>query len=281
MLRSVKCFRMSVYAHQNYRTYLREVMAEKTRKNPAYSLRAMAKNLEIAPSFLSGVLKGRKNLSQKTSLEVARKLRLDEEEGEYFCLLAQKDAARDPDLKESLVARLQRRNPAHEVNDLSVDHFRSISDWQHFAILSATEMEGFEANGRNLASALEMPQAEIEVALDRLERLGMVEQDERGCWLKTSSNPRVTSKAPSAALRNFHRQTLAKAIESLETQGNDEKVVGSETFAFDSSQVAELSRLAEEFFDKALALAKKSKKRDCVYHLGVQAYNFTPSRRKK
>lgn len=272
---------MSVYAHQNYRTYLREVMAEKARKNPAYSLRAMARSLEIAPSFLSGVLKGQKNLSMKTSLDVARKLRLDENEGEYFCLLAQKDAARDPDVRENLLARLRKHNPSQEVNDLSVDHFRSISDWQHFAIMSATEIDGFEATGRSLALALEMPQAEIELSLERLERLGMVERDARGVYRKISSNPRVESKAPSAALRNFHRQTLGKAIESLETQGTDEKVVGSETFAFDSSQVDELRKLADEFFDKALALSKKSSKRDCVYHLGVQGFNFTPSRRKK
>ncbi|MGZ3651053.1 MAG: TIGR02147 family protein [Bdellovibrionota bacterium] len=272
---------MSVYSHETSRNFLREVMAEKARKNPAFSLRAMAKSLEIAPSFLSGVLKGQKNLSLKTSMDVARRLRLPSEETEYFCLLAQKDAAKDPNVKESLLARLQRHNPAQEVNDLSVDHFRSISDWQHFAILSATEIEGFDPSARNLAAALELPQAEIEVSLDRLERLGMLERDSDGRYRKTKSNPRVVSKAPSQALRNFHRQTLQKAADSLESQTTEEKVVGSETFAIDSDQVQAFNALANEFFDKAIALAKKSKKRDSVYHLGVQFFNFTPSLRRK
>ena len=273
---------MSVFVHQTCRTYLREVMAEKARKNPSFSLRAMAKNLKLAPSFLSGVLKGQKNFSLRTSMEVARKLRLPNEEIEYFCLLAQKDAAKDPDVKEALLSQLQRQNPVpQEVNDLSVDHFRSISDWQHFAILAATDLNTVGVNARTLAAALGLPQAEIELSLERLERLGMLLRTPEGTLQKSARNPRVVSKDANQALRNFHRQTLQKAIDSLETQTNAEKVIGSETIAIDSDQVEAYSALANEFFEKVLALAKKSKRRDSVYHLGVQMFSFTPALSRK
>src|SRR4051812_29822627 len=119
---------MSVMSHHNYRTYLRELLAERASRNPRYSLRSMAENLAVAPSFLSGLLKGQKNLSLKTSLKIARRLKLDSDESEYFCLLTQLEAAREPIARENLLNRLQHYNRGVEVNDLTVDRFKMISE---------------------------------------------------------------------------------------------------------------------------------------------------------
>lgn len=272
---------MSILNHYDYRIYLKELMAEKARQNPRFSMRAMAKNLSLAPSFLSGVLKGKKNFSLQTATKVARKLRLNKTESEYFCLLTQRDSAKDALVRESLVEQLNRFNPNLEVSDLSVDRFRVIADWFHFAILAAMDLSAFEATPRNLALALETPQAEIELALARLLRLNMIEEIDTGIFIKVARNPRVSSAVPDGALRQFHAQTLQKAVESLTSQSPKEKIVGSETMAFDSDQVEALNVLANEFFDRALMLAKKSKRKDCVYHLGVQFFNFTPRLRRK
>lgn len=272
---------MSILDHHDYRTYLRELMAQKAKQNPRYSLRAMAKNLDLAPSFLSGVLKGKKNFSVETTLRLARRLRLNKTESQYFCLLTQKESAKDAVARENFVEQLNRFNPQLEVTDLSVDRFRVIADWFHFAIMSCLDLTDFEATPRHLSLALDIPQAEVELALERLLRLGMIERREDGTYRKSQRNPRVISASPDGALRQFHAQTLQKAVESLTTQTPAEKIVGSETMAFDTDQLEQLNDLANEFFDRALALAKKSQRKNCVYHLGVQFFNFTPRLRRK
>ena len=46
-----------IYQYLNYRQYLQDVLVEKTKKNPSYSLRAFAKHLDIASSTLSEIIK--------------------------------------------------------------------------------------------------------------------------------------------------------------------------------------------------------------------------------
>lgn len=269
----------ALFTHQSYRTFLREVMAEKARRNPRFSLRAMAKALDLAPGYLSTVLQGGKNLSPEMALRVAKRLGLKAKEAEYFGLLVRWESAKAPEVREGLRDQLERANPRphQQVRDLSVDHFRIISDWYHFGILAALELGEPPAKPRALAQALGVSLAEVEAALLRLERLEMVEKRPDGEYAKTVAPPRVASFSPNEALRNFHRQTLAKAAESLDSQSPQEKVIGSETLAIDADQVEEFRALADEFFDRALALAAKGRKKDRVYHLGVQFFNFTPS----
>ncbi len=263
--------------HENYRTYLRNVMAEKAKRNSRFSLRAMAKVLGVAPSFLSTVLKGDKNISFEMATTFAKKLNLDEKETTYFCLLVQKDSTKIPEVRESLLKRLRDLNPDHTANDLSVEHFQIISDPLHFSILSATTLTDFQATARNLAVALGQSQPSVEIALERLEMLEMIEKNKNGFYQKVKQNPRVVSQAPNQALRKFHKATLTKAIESLETQTPQEKVIGSETFTIDEDHIESFRKLTDEFFDRALALSKKSKKKDHVYHLGLQFFNLTPN----
>lgn len=271
---------MSILEYQNYRSYLRSVLAERAVKNPSYSLRAMAKSLELAPSYFSTILKGGKNLSFETAASVADRLNLKGKEFDYFCLLVQSEATKNPEMRESLLEKIQVLNPSLRPQDLTVDHFRIISDWHHFAILVATTLKNIEAKPRQLASALGISQAEVELAIERLERLEMIEKKEDGRYAKVLDNPRVVASSPNKALRNFHKQTLSKAIESLETQSPDEKIVGSETFAFDEAQLNEMRELSDEFFDRALAIAKKGKNKNQVYHLGVQLFSMTPTLKK-
>jgi uncharacterized protein (TIGR02147 family) len=268
---------MSVLVHSDYRTYLKTVLLERNKQNPQYSLRAMATKLDVAPSYLSAVIKGKKNFSPDKAVLIASKLHLNESEADYFCLLVQLESAKNPTAKESLLRRAQALNPDHNVHDLNVDHFKIISDWHHFAIMRATEMTNFKATATNLAKALGIAEVEVEQALGRLVRLEMIEKCIHGNYRKTVTNPRMSSISPNEALRNFHRQTLQKASESLESQSPKEKIIGSETICIDSDQIESFRELAEEYFSKVLELSKKQKKKDRVYHLGVQFFNFTHS----
>lgn len=58
------------------RTALKEVLAQRKEKNPAYSLRAFARQLSVSPSFLCEVQSGRKGLSRQRAELLRQKLGL-------------------------------------------------------------------------------------------------------------------------------------------------------------------------------------------------------------
>lgn len=248
-------------------------------KNPGYSLRAMARQLGISPALLSQIFHGRRHPSQGTALDMAHRLGLRPREQEYFELLIQKEKAQDPELRESIARKTKPYRGRVQYQDLSVDYFRTVSDWYHFAILALTEISGFVLTPETAAKRLGISRVEAELAIERLLRLEMLAPAERGELQKTESNPRVHAPVPNKSVRRFHKQCLEKAIESLESQTPQEKVVGTETIAIDSSQIEKFRELIENFFDSALALAQESSAKDQVYHLGVQFFKFTQGKK--
>jgi uncharacterized protein (TIGR02147 family) len=269
----------SVFLHSSYRTFLKEQLAERLKRNPAYSARGFAQRLGITPPFLSEILKGKKNISGEKALQFSVRLGLETEEAEYFSLLAQLETVREPLLRESLLNRMGALNPhaAANVQDLSVDQFRSISDWYHLAIRNMTALAGFQLTPRNVAKRLGISTVEAELAIERLLRLGLIEKvpGTAAKFRKPARHSMVQSKAPNSALRAFHRQMMEKAIRSLETQSPQEKVVASQTIAIAEDSVEEADRLVDQFLRKFRKLTDNPKPKTQVYHLGIQFFNLT------
>ncbi len=72
---------------KGYIDYILIYLNEKKRKNPQYSLRALARDLEISPSTLSEAINRRHCLSLKTALKIVEVFQLNEKDKEQFELL--------------------------------------------------------------------------------------------------------------------------------------------------------------------------------------------------
>lgn len=270
-----------ILGHTDYRTYLKSVIAEKRSKNPSYSMRVLAKQLGLTQATISMVLSGKRNLSPESALKITRHLGLNDREIEYFCTLVQFDSAKGPTVRESLAKKLMHLNPKKKIHELSVEFFRLVADWYHFAIRNLLDVDGFELTATNAAKKLGITRLEAEAAIDRLERLELIEKSENnsGQYQKTKDYVLVKSHLSNEALRHFHSQMLQKASESLTTQTTNEKIVGSETFAFNPQSLKEANELTEEYFEKMKNLSEKSNSKTEVYHLGVQFFNLTKGKR--
>src|SRR5688572_27201459 len=95
-----------VFEHVNYRSFLKSVLADRISRNPKYSLRALARQLEVSPTLLSKVNRGEKNLSVQNAQNVSYRLNLSERESEYFCCLVQYELTKSPGLKSKLLSKL-------------------------------------------------------------------------------------------------------------------------------------------------------------------------------
>src|SRR5205085_2773960 len=95
-------YRLVIYEHENYPSFLKAELAGRIMQNPAYSLRAFALKLGIGKSFLSEILAGKKRLSPAMASKLALRLELDDAEATYFRALAELDGTRDPELREEV-----------------------------------------------------------------------------------------------------------------------------------------------------------------------------------
>jgi uncharacterized protein (TIGR02147 family) len=270
-----------IFEHNNYRSFLKAVLADKIAANPQFSLRSFGLALGISHAALSQVFNGKKNISYERALDIAQKLKLEETEQEYLCLLVQIETVRDMEKKIALHEKLNKLRPASRPTDLNMDIFRVISEWYHFPILSMTRLKNFKFTPKNIAKRLGISELEAAVAIERLVRVEFLEQKADGTWAECKSYLMIDSETPSSALRKFHRQMLEKSMKSIDDQKAVDKVNGSETFAFNPKSIKAARDITEKYFNEMVDLSEKTQKKDGatdVFHLQVNFFNLTPDR---
>jgi uncharacterized protein (TIGR02147 family) len=266
-----------VFEHQDYREFLRTTLSKKVNG----SARAFSEKLGISTSFLSEIMSAKKNLSVDLAFKIAIKLNLTEGESQYFCMLVQLEQEKDPLFREELSRRLSDLNPQRKSHDLSADLFRSISEWYHSAILELTYVAGPALTPEAAAHSLGITKAEAETAIERLLRLELLEKDANGALKKSHNYITSQSHVPHSALREFHRQFLAKAETALSISTPTERMSATDVMAFDSRQLENVDRLSQEFSAAVMKLAEKAKTKDSVYALSVNFFPITKTERKK
>lgn len=256
--------------------FLRAELARRMDANPRYSQRAFAKHLQMSPGELSEVLRGQRALSLRSALKAARALGLTEREASKLMRLSELERSRkygigadSPQIQNALRDLRERR--------LEMDIFHVVSDWYCFSILSLADCTGFRPSATWIASRLGITQLQASVALERLERVGLIERKQGQL---TFCRDYVISggEIPSQAVRNFHRQMLGKAIEAIETQAPAERELSGVGFAVDPRHLKAIKQEISEFLDRIVEKYSSGKKTE-VYQLETALFRLTQDKR--
>src|SRR3989338_1447648 len=259
-----------IFEHSNYRTYLKSVFLEKNSKNSKFSQRALAKLFKISPGQFNLVLQGKKNISDDTALRIATTLKLEDREANYLCHLVRLESAKTPESKEFIQKKLEEIHPQQNFHNLTLDAFRVISDWYHYAIIEMTQLNRFKPDPAWIAKRLKIKKTEVELALERLERLELIKK-KNNTWIKTNEFLVTASDIQNDALRKFHRQTLERALDAIETQAVSEREFGSITLSIDPAKIKEAKRKMQEFRIHMAKFLGKGKRTES-YQLAMQLF---------
>ncbi len=262
---------MEILKHRDYRIYLRNELERRVSSNPRYSLRAFARDLKMSPQMLSFVLNKKKSISPEAGVDVANRLNLDPEESSHFLDLVMLTHSNSAQVKKLIEFRIQQRVAAQnsEFKTLDIEAFKAIADWHHYAILELSLTKGFKSDPKWIAARLGISPFEVTQAIDRLERLELLEKDKAGKIRKTEVNITASYSVPSAALRKLAKGLLEKAIDSLETQSIEERDVTNITMAIDPLLLPEAKKMIADFRRKLCAHLEQGNRTD--------VYTFAPS----
>lgn len=267
----------------DYRSILRREFDARIKANAKYSLRAFARDLKIAPSRLSEVLSGKQGLSRDKARGLARELKLSDKETEFFCDLVESQDARGRLTRDLARIRLRKHDIDQSFHSLGADSFQVVSDWYHFAILQLIGVKGFKNDPGWIAKALEITRSEAREALERLKRLGLIEERE-GELKVLREYVSAGDGVPSSAIRKFHAQVLERAIGALETQTLEERYVSTVFIPIDRANLEAAGRwiraFRRKFSNKVNALAGPDGA-NAVYCLSMQFFDVSPGQGKK
>lgn len=234
-------------------TILRAELSKRVARNPRYSMRAFGKASGISHTVLSLVLSGKRPLSRKAALKLSRFLELDPEKSRE---LSEASASFNP--------------IASEYTQVDQDLFDLISDWYHMAILSLTEIKNFRYEAKWIASRLGLSELQVKLAMERLERLGLILKGK-----PTHKQFSVKNQRSTDATRRYHAQLLEKARFSIEENNFNQRVFTSTVLTMSAGQIPKAREQIQALQRQlVLELERKGKKEE-VYHLSVQLYPLT------
>jgi plasmid maintenance system antidote protein VapI len=162
---------------ENYKTYIQREFERRKAKNAYYSLRAFARDLDMAPSTLSEILAGKKGLSASAAAKLARRLGLDESSNKTFELSAKSLHGRSR--AERSAARKELKSHK-ELLDAEPPRVFTIVDWVTEAVLLLSTRENQSIEDQSLASALGIPKNYVSGCIRFLRRLGFVKPEKEG-----------------------------------------------------------------------------------------------------
>src|SRR4051812_43135382 len=132
-------------------------------------MRAFADRLKIDHATLSQLLRGRRPITARTIELLGQRLKLPAKSIHSFVAyeqLAASDAGNADDLRQ-----------------LTADAADVVADLHHFAILELTRLKSFKPDSRWIARVLGRGVDDVNVAIQRLLRLGLLEMVEPNRWV--------------------------------------------------------------------------------------------------
>jgi uncharacterized protein (TIGR02147 family) len=254
-----------------FQSKLREQLHIFQQKNPSYSLRAFAKKLNLSPSALSEILNGKRKVSKKMAIMIYERL------GANPLDMNELNSSFDKKSKKESELELLESDGSEKLNflELSADQFNIIEKWHHFALLSLIETKDFKANVEWMAKRINITVTEVKLALDRLERLGLVKCNEKKTKISLTGGPLITSDDISnQAVKRSHYEDLKFAEGVLDNVNVVDRDFTAVTIAVDSKKIPKAKKMIREFQDR-LSQFLESGEKDEVYKMTFYLYPLT------
>lgn len=241
---------LSVYGYLDYRRYLKDYYEFRKDGQHGYSYRAFSKAAGFtSPNILKLVIEGERNISPEAVPKFVKALHLKGQMADYFSTLVRMNQARTDADKEYYFAILQKLTPQAKRRQLEAEGLRYLSHWLYPVLREMVALPDFRDDpywiSRRLNSQV-TPQ-EITGALQFLLKESYLERDQQGRLVAKDNMVLTHDEVKSLAIRNYHRQMLDQAKQSLESLALTEREFGALTFVLPEGSLSELKYKLKTF----------------------------------
>ena len=243
----------------DFRLFLQTLYSQKTESNRRYSLRAFANYLDLDPGSLSEILKGNRPVTRKTIVKIGNRIGLSPDRISDFRPTRELEFETDEKTKNIEWQRIE------------IDEFAFISEWQYFAILNLSFVEGFQTEPSWIAKRLGISVTQVNIAIERLQRLNLLNIDDDGNWSISGGGyiDSITKGKSSPAVRKLQLQHLEIAKSKIETVPADKRDNTGVSFPIDLQDLPEAKKLISKFRNEMVSLISKGKQKTDVYQLSI------------
>jgi uncharacterized protein (TIGR02147 family) len=231
----------------------------KRKTSRGFSLRSLARRLQVSPSFLSRVLNGKKALPSHLRHKLAKALDVE------------------PELLGPETTTTSVTSAVDEWEIAEPQSKQILRNWYYIPILELVMLSNFDGELESIARRLGLSLTTVGIAVRELVDLGLLKQVD-GRHTKTKTLLRFTSATSLHLIRQFHDAMLTRAREELRLRQAEEDferrlIIGITVTAAPEKVQEAKRRLAECLYEIANDLMSAPGTE--VYHIALQLLPLT------
>jgi uncharacterized protein (TIGR02147 family) len=265
----------AVTDYLDYRSFLKDWFQWRKESQPGYSMRTFARNPGLgisSTSFMTNLLKGARNLTQRQRLQFAKALRLEGPHADYFDYLVQFNQAKSIDEKNFFFSHLSKHRGS-QAKLLLEKQYAFFAKWNHSVIwnyLGLPRAEGSPARiAKHLAESL-TPE-EVEDSLRLLLDMGLIRKQANGYGV--TDRHLVTGKVFTGDVaKNYHREFLRLASGALDRYPPEKRQFNVLAFSVSDKGFASVKQRIDAFLQEVREIVDRDEDMNQVNLLNIQLF---------
>lgn len=268
---------VNVFEFQDYREYLRCYYDENKRTKPYFSYRYFSEKAGInASAFLYYVIKGKRNLTKKSSAKVSMAIAHSKEEAEYFENLVFFNQAESITEKTYYYSKLVNVRRPIDINTVDKNRYEFYSKWYYSIVRELIGILEIKDNHKLIGEYIvpKITNHQVEEAVSVLLRLQFIKRDEDGVLRQTDNLIQATPDITEIfIMEKFHVEMLQMAIKSYDIFSRNERLAASTTFRISKNTFELFKMKTREFRKELLEIARLDNEPEQVYQF---TFNLFP-----
>jgi len=165
-------------------------------------------------------------------------------------------------------------SPDFDILSLELEAMLIISEWYHIPIMDLCTLPHFKATMHKISEYLGLKIIETKLAIERLEKLGLIERKGE-YYKKTNSKLATPTDIPSLGIRKFHKSMIEKAVTSIEEQNIDRRYITSKTMTLSRKNLSKYKEQIQTFLENISELNQENdENHDSLYQLNIQLFDL-------
>lgn len=249
---------------RDFRHFLQDELSARCARNSNYSLRSFAKSLSISPSALSAMIKGKRPITNKMKEKLGLKLGLSLEKIQNLLAQPHGNTKNGTETVESDLFQ-----------QITIDTFSVISELHHYALLELMKTTDFKWDSKWIAHRLGKTVSEINIAVERLERIGLLDKDDAGNLIDSTTgfSTDIREGLSTQAQRRFQEKSLERSIEAIRMVSIEDRDNTSMTMAINTKDLPQAKKMIKEFRRRFCGRLEENSQLNEVYQLTI---SFVP-----
>lgn len=269
-----------IFNYLDYRDFLRDLCAARKKINPHFSYRYVSEKVGIrSGGFFSWVLQGKRNISDRLVLDLARFFKLGKAQSAYFEQLVEFNQAATHEERRHAFDKLvtMRRGNVRQVGG---DQSEFYLQWYYPAfreLLAIMPISDESLDGAASALSPRIKVSEARQAVSLLERLGMAKKNEQGFYERTDAVISSKERVPPVALHDYQIGCIELAAAALDRFAAGERELSTVTMSIDEDSYGKILERMALLRSEVMEIARSTRRASRVMQLNMQ---FFPLSRK-